>query len=43
MQSKIEELVKEKTENLLNEKLEKEPEQNQIKEDSWKSFFNTKN
>ena len=42
MQSKIEELVKEKTENLLNEKLEKEPKQNQIKEDSWKSFFNTK-
>ena len=42
MQSKIEELVKEKTENLLNEKLEKEQEQNQIKEDSWKSFFNTK-
>lgn len=42
MQSKIEELVKEKTENLLKEKLEKEPEQNQFKGDSWESFFNTK-
>lgn len=42
MQSKIEELVNEKTKNLLNEKLEKEPDQNQIKGDSWESFFNTK-
>lgn len=43
MQSKIEELVKEKAENLLNKKLDEEPEQNQIKKDSWESFFNTKN
>lgn len=43
MQSKIEELVKEKAENLLNEKLDEKPEQNKIKGDSWESFFNTKN
>lgn len=43
MQSKIEELVKEKAENMLDEKLDKEPEQNKIKGDSWESFFNTKN
>lgn len=43
MQCKIEELVKEKAEDMLDEKLDKEPEQNQIKGDSWESFFNTKN
>lgn len=42
MQSRIEELVNEKAENLLKEKLDKEPEQNKIKRDSWESFFNTK-
>ena len=43
MQTRIEELTKEKAENLLNKDLDKEPEQNQIKGDSWESFFNTKN
>lgn len=46
MQSKIEELLKEDAERLRNQnlnELEKEPEQNQIKGDSWESFFNIKN